>query len=571
MSWALRLVALVGAGAVLEAAWIMQWPLSYRLTHGNDFTYDYLVGYQPIWERLYGLLVLANTLVPGIEPPQSLDPLLNALVLAFVVAAIGYLTGVVLLDRWGGETPGALLVVLGFSVVYQVTLFLTPGLFTTDIFSYVTYGHISALYRLNPYIYPPSAFPFDPMLQWIHPIWHDQVSVYGPLWTAVGWIVAELSRPLDLVQQVFAYKLLMNAVHVVNLALVWWLLGRLRLAGGSAGARVTAFALFAWNPLMLFDVAGNAHNDALMVTFLLLACVPLAGLTRSLSPAAELKKGPSRGDRRPSIAWFTSLVAILLGALVKYTSALVGLFIAVAWMRRLGSWRARATWLAALTAVGLVVTVALFWPWLKLPEVVDPILNAAGGKMYTNSLPDLASLTIADQVLDPIGLHREATEEMARFWMKLITRGLFVVYLLWELRRVWRAAVGSPAEAMRAILEGSVRAFLVLLLVVLTWVMEWYFLWPLALATLLGWRHALTKVAVGYSLVSLPVFYYHHYWSWHMPGWVLFLYVVPPLLVPLGTWAQRRRSRVPAEAPGQSSAPVLAGVERVADRLSAEV
>ena len=35
--------------------------------------------------------------------------------------------------------------------------------------------------------------------------------------------------------QVFAYKLLMNGVQVVNLVLVWWLLGRLMPAGRVRG------------------------------------------------------------------------------------------------------------------------------------------------------------------------------------------------------------------------------------------------------------------------------------------------------------------------------------------------
>ncbi len=563
--WATWLFGLVVAGGVLELAWIMLWPLSYRLTHGNDFTYNYLVGYQPIWERLYKLLILANNLVPGIEPPQSVDPLVNALVLAFLVAAVGYLAGLVLLDRGAAAIPGAGLVIVGFSLIYQVTLFLLPGLFTADIFSYVMYGDISAVYGLNPYIYPPSAFPYNPILEWIHPIWRDAVSVYGPLWTDVGWLMALLIRPLDLVRQVFAYKLLMNVVHLVNLGLVWWLLGRVRLEGGSERARLTAFAVFAWNPLVLFDVAGNAHNDALMVTLLLVAFVPLA---RLLAPVRTTTGGAADASSR--LAWFASLLGIALSALVKYTSGLVGVFILVGWMRRLTSWRARGAWLALTAAAGVALAVAAFWPWLKLPEVLDPVLNAAGGKLYNNSLPDLVALTIADQVLDPIGLHREVTEESARFWMKAITRGLFGLYLVWEVRRVWRAAAATTRELVLAILEASVRAFLVLLLVVLTWVLEWYFLWPLALATLLGWRRTLTKVTVLYTLTSLPVFYYHHYWSWHMPGWVLFLYAVPPLLVPLGEWALSVRKRTVLPAPEPVTTSAVDGVERVTDRVIIE-
>ena len=102
-------------------------------------------------------------------------------------------------STWASRPCAArVLVVVAFEVVFQVTLFLTPGLFTTDIFSYVMYGHISAIYNLNPYIYPPNYFPNNPLLNgnWIHPIWWDQPSVYGPLWTDIGWLMARLTAPL---------------------------------------------------------------------------------------------------------------------------------------------------------------------------------------------------------------------------------------------------------------------------------------------------------------------------------------------------------------------------------------
>jgi hypothetical protein len=71
-------------------------------------------------------------------------------------------------------------------------------------------------------------------------------------------------------------------------------------------------------------------------------------------------------------------------------------------------------------------------------------------------------------------------------------------------------------------------------------------MWPLALATLLGCRRTLTQVVVGYTLTSLPIFYVHHYWSWHMPDWLVLLYALPPLLIPITSWTVgrfRRRDR----------------------------
>src|SRR5262249_544385 len=192
-----------------------------------------------------------------------------------------------------------------------------PGLFTSDIFSYVMYGHISAIYNLNPYIYPPNYFPTNPLVNgnWIHPIWFDQPSVYGPLWTTISWVIARLMAPFDdvvetvgdgsvlqvgLMDQVFIYKLLLNGVQLVNLALVWWLLGR--VMPRSPRGRLTAFAMYAWNPLMLFDTAGNAHNDAFMVTLLLLGVVPLV-----LHRCQPTNRG-----------WAVGTVFVALSTLIKY-------------------------------------------------------------------------------------------------------------------------------------------------------------------------------------------------------------------------------------------------------------
>jgi hypothetical protein len=543
ISVVLRLALLALAGIVMQIGWISVWTLSYRLTHGNDFTYTYLMTQPAVWNKLMDMLLLANTLVPGLEMPgfsgpASLDVVVNSLVMAFVLAGVGYLGAILLVDAGVAGVRGAMVVVLAFVVVFQVTLFLTPGLFTTDIFSYVMYGHISAVYNLNPYIYPPNYFPGNPLLNWIHPIWHDQPSVYGPLWTAIGWLMAtatngwpDVVTTLDdgtvlnvgLMNQVFAYKLLMNLVQLLNLVIVWWLLGR--ILAGQPRARLTAFILFAWNPLMLFDAAGNAHNDALMVTLLLLGIAPLA-----------LQYRPSNR------AWLVGTVFVALSALIKYTTGLVGLFYLVPWIRRLSSWRTRTAWIGGTGVIISAITVVLFLPWLQLPDALEPMLVAASGKvwMYTNWAPDLVALTV-DRFLDPSTIDDPtALHETVRSGAKIVTRLIFAVYLGWELWRLWRIAGDRRRSLLEPILETSARAFAVLILVVLTWVLEWYWMWPLALVTLLGWRRLLTKVIVGYTLTSLPVFYVHHYWSTNMPPVLVLAYALPPLALPLIDWAWRR-------------------------------
>ena len=113
----------------------------------------------------------------------------------------------------------------------------------------------------------------------------------------------------------------MNVVQLVNLGLVWWLLGRVMQA--RPRARLVAFVLFAWNPLMLFDTAGSAHNDALMVTLVLLGMAPLV----LAAPRMPTNTG-----------WLIGTFFIGLSALIKYTTGLVGLFFVVPWARRLPNW-----------------------------------------------------------------------------------------------------------------------------------------------------------------------------------------------------------------------------------------
>ncbi|HEY2596416.1 MAG TPA: hypothetical protein VGK33_21200 [Chloroflexota bacterium] len=545
LSIGLRLALLVAAAAVMQIGWIGVWTLSYRLTHGNDFTFTYLMTRPAAWDKLMDLLVLANTLTPGLEMPGfsgpvSLDIVVNSLVMAFVLTGVGYLAAILLVDSGVSAVRGAVLVVVACAVVFQVTLFLTPGLFTTDIFSYVMYGHISAEYNLNPYIYPPNYFPGNPLLDWIHPIWHDQPSVYGPLWTDLSWVIATITAPLSsrvttlgdgtslnvgLMYQVLSYKLLMNVVQIVNLALVWWLLGR--IFGTRPRARLTAFVVFAWNPLMLFDGPGNAHNDALMVTLLLLGVVPLVW--------------HRRGEEISNTAWSLGTIFVGLSALIKYTTGLVGLFYIVPWGRRLPDWPARVLWIGATGVIIGGISAVLFIPWAD-PRALDPMMVALSGKvwMYTNWAPDLAALTI-DRVLDPSTADDpSALHEGARSAAKVITRIIFAIYLSWELVRLWRASGDKERSVLEPILEASARSFTVLILVVLTWVLEWYWMWPLALVTLLGWRRMLTKVVVAYTLTSLPVFYVHHYWSTNMPGVLILAYALPPLALPLVDWAWRR-------------------------------
>jgi hypothetical protein len=53
----------------------------------------------------------------------------------------------------------------------------------------------------------------------------------------------------------------------------------------------------------------------------------------------------------------------------------------------------------------------------------------------------------------------------------------------------------------------------------------------------------LTRVTVALTLTALPIFYVHHYWSSNTPAGLIFVYAVPPLLLPVIAWVYRRVRR----------------------------
>jgi Glycosyltransferase family 87 len=131
---------------------------------------------------------------------------------------------------------------------------LAPPLLSLDVFSYLSYARLGTLHGLNPYDYAPAAIPHDAAAARVQD-YRDATSVYGPLFT-VG------SYPLGLIG-VPGGTWAMKALSALGVLGVAGLVARVATARGISPA--PAAALVALNPLVLVDVIGGAHNDALMM------------------------------------------------------------------------------------------------------------------------------------------------------------------------------------------------------------------------------------------------------------------------------------------------------------------
>jgi hypothetical protein len=311
-------------------------------------------------------------------------------------------------------------------------------------------------------------------------------SPYGPVWTSLSFGLARLTADQQPLTQVFVYRLLGSAAIFGCMALLWRLLQR---PGFSNVERSLALLVLAWNPLVLFEVVANGHNDGFMVMLV------LAGLVLLASPARFAVLG--------------AVAAFALAALVKFLPLVLVLFTTAAMLRGRVGLRARGMALLVTCATLTILVAVLAAPWFDARRPAAMLSSALeGGGTYVNVIWDLPTSWIASRWIDRGGQHIAAAHEAVRSWPQTVVRILFLAYVAFELRRLWSMRrLASSAERTEAIAEAWVRTTLLGLLLAFNQVLAWYYVWPVAVAAVLGWRSYLCRLTVVYSLLYLLLFY----------------------------------------------------------------
>jgi hypothetical protein len=234
------LARLLVAGAVMQAGWLLLWTVSPNARVSATLANPWAEAPTSIWDWTLAVIETLGERFPTLGALPHLN-VAGSLGVALAIVGAGYLAGIVVLDRGLARLRGAGRIVIAFSAVFQLTLILIPGVFSTDVYSYLIYGEMAGVYGLNPYVVTPDLMSNNPLLPWIYDDWRSLASPYGPLWTSISAALAPLLAPMDISHQVLIHKLLMNLVHLVNLVLLTLLLkrGLPHVRGG----RLTAFGI----------------------------------------------------------------------------------------------------------------------------------------------------------------------------------------------------------------------------------------------------------------------------------------------------------------------------------------
>jgi len=126
-----------------------------------------------------------------------------------------------------------------------------PGL-STDVFDYINTNRVAFIHHSNPWVTPPQNFPQDSLIYFGS--WNFRASVYPPLMFAFSSLVYFVFGT-SVVLSIIGFKLL----NLVLWALLIYLMWRL-----TPSKNLWAFMAFAFNPLVLIEFLGNAHNDLTM-------------------------------------------------------------------------------------------------------------------------------------------------------------------------------------------------------------------------------------------------------------------------------------------------------------------
>lgn len=266
--------------------------------------------------------------------------------------------------------------------IWALPLLVGPPLGSRDVYAYAAQGRMAEV-GIDVYQQGPRALGVDPVLDAIDPIYLDAPVVYGPVFVTMSEAVMVLTK--GPVGSVLLFRLLaLCGLSAAGFG-VW------DLARGLGRDPVDALVLSIANPLVLLHLVSGAHNEAIMLGFLI---------------------GGVAVGRRVKWRWL-GIVLCALGATIKVPAILGVAFLAWPWAMTTKSSAVRL-WrlLASVLVAGAVVGVAGFltgwgWGWLEAAKNAQPVdaylsvTRVLGGGLQLLTGGDIASIL---QIVRPAGL-----------------------------------------------------------------------------------------------------------------------------------------------------------------------
>lgn len=351
--------------------------------------------------------------------------------------------------------------VFGWAAILCVPMVLLYPYGARDIFDYILRGRIFGIYGQNPYIQVSSAFPTDPFFN--YGWWKEFPSPYGPLWELIASVGVRLAGD-GVIANILTFKII--SVIFFFATAVFIVLTLYRHAPERA---LRGTLLFLWNPVVLFEVVGNGHNDITMLMWI----------------AASIWAAANKHWRLT--VWFLALGAVFkfIPVLLLPTAGLIGL---------VNQPDNRSKWKYFLVT-GLGCLLIWFIAYLPFWDGWKTLTFLKQGSLLTTSLSSLVFYNYQSL--------------LGKFGRQIVSYTAITLTILCSLGMAIRS-MRKPGWESYA--RSATVVLLFYVLVTCTWYQNWYLLWPLTTAVFLP-GGILMQIAVLFSVtglvkpfVAMPIF-----------------------------------------------------------------
>jgi hypothetical protein len=377
-------------------------------------------------------------------------PVLVRLIISFVVLGGSYWFAY----QWAGLARGRaawVAVLVGAALQAAILIYMAP-FNSTDIFDNISHGRMLGLFHVNPFHYVAGQFPRDPFTRFNG--WPDAPSAYGPLWEQVAAVTARIAGN-GMVQNVIAFKLLPGLFWAGCVAMVAIILRK-----RAPGSALKGTLFIAWNPVALFEIFGNGHNDP---SFLLWVAVAVWAML----------------ERRYTIA----ILSLVVGTLFKFMPAVLIPAAGLIALQELPTWKRRVGFVLPTSALSVALIALAYAPFWEGTRTLSIDRRA-----------HLFTTTIGSSINNAIAPHIGAAR--AGNLISPVAALLTLAFALWMAYRAMR----SKAPDRFALASIQTFSFYLLVTVLSFW--PWYTLWLILLAPLVRDKQ-LRTLAIVFAFAAL--------------------------------------------------------------------
>jgi hypothetical protein len=353
-------------------------------------------------------------------------------------------------------------IVLGFAVAMRWIVLFTPPYLSTDIYRYVWDGIVQHAH-ISPYRYVPGDRALA-ALQAQYPIVFEHINrrdyahtIYPPVAQIIYWLATLFSPTVQ------AMKLGMFAFECLTAGALIALLKRM-------GRRTSDVLLYAWCPLLAWEIGAAGHIDAAILAFV------------SLALLFRYREQPGMTGLFLGLAVMTKFYPLIL--------------LPALWKR--GDWKMPAM-LIAVCAAG----------YAMYASVGKLVFGFLGGYAYEEGLDSGTRYFLLDYAQRLRGLHW-----LSKANYQVLCLVVFAVVAVWAWRHASNEDLGLSVQRQRpAFLQASM-IFALVLMLLFSPHYSWYIAWLIPLMALYpNWV----------TLAYVCAFFYGFTTRWAVPGPAMFV------------------------------------------------